>query len=394
MQNEQRAIHQIPVAELNSHIAQFFLTVRKRTGEEYEPVTLRSMMSSFERYLKRHNYGISLISGYEFSKVREVLKCKQKDLKKQGHGNKPRAVDEITDQEIDFLYEANELGSKSPTSLINTLWFNNTLHFGMRGGSSEHRNLCWGDLSLNYDHDLKTEYIEYNEHQTKTRTGKDINNIRGSNPRMYASGQERCPVKIYKKYACKRPQGMLSHESPFYLATATNKKYPMEHERWFISQPIGVNKINRIMKTMVENANLPGLEAKRLSNTSVRKHLCQKLLNHNVPDTHAAHVTGHKNPNSLNNYRKISNRQQHQMSNILGSTENIQPKHSSTYSHPFKTKPLGLYRSVVQVSSCTENMSLDSNSVLSSVFGNSHIYGGTFNINLHIDQPKKPRTDL
>jgi hypothetical protein len=40
------------------------------------------MISSFERYLKRHNYGLSLVSGYELGKFREVLKCKQKDLKK------------------------------------------------------------------------------------------------------------------------------------------------------------------------------------------------------------------------------------------------------------------------------------------------------------------------
>jgi hypothetical protein len=39
------------------------------------------MISSFERYLKRHYYGISLINGYECGKLREVLKCKQNDFK-------------------------------------------------------------------------------------------------------------------------------------------------------------------------------------------------------------------------------------------------------------------------------------------------------------------------
>jgi hypothetical protein len=55
------------------------------------------MISSFERYLKRHNYGISLNNGYEFGKLREVLKCK-------GRGNKPKAADTINDDEIKTVH--------------------------------------------------------------------------------------------------------------------------------------------------------------------------------------------------------------------------------------------------------------------------------------------------
>jgi hypothetical protein len=57
--------------------------VRQKNGEEYEPSYIRGMLDSFERHRKRKNYGISLISGYEFYKARDVLKCKQKDLKKK-----------------------------------------------------------------------------------------------------------------------------------------------------------------------------------------------------------------------------------------------------------------------------------------------------------------------
>ena len=75
----------------------------------------------------------------------------------------------------DFLSNS-DVGSHCPTSLLNTLWFNNTLHYGMRGGSAEHRNLCYGDVKLG------CELVEYNERQTKTRTGADVNNIRHSAP--------------------------------------------------------------------------------------------------------------------------------------------------------------------------------------------------------------------
>ena len=75
------------------------------------------------------------------------------------------------------------------------------------------------------------------------------------------------------------------------------------------------------MSTMAKKADLPEVsEGKRLTNTSIRKRLCQKLLTANVPDTQAIHITGHKNSDSLNNYRKLNNHQQRNISNILANT--------------------------------------------------------------------------
>ena len=67
--------------------------------------------------------------------------------------------------------------------------------------------------------------------------------------------------------------------------------------------PLVRNKMNSLMKDMAKEANLPDLQTKRITNTSVRKHLCQKLLDNNIPNAQAVHITGHKNPSSLNNYR-------------------------------------------------------------------------------------------
>ena len=54
------------------------------------------------------------------------------------------------------------------------------LHFGLRG-VSEHYNLRWGTIKLKESSD-GTEYFEYNESQTKTRTGKNIVDIRQIKP--------------------------------------------------------------------------------------------------------------------------------------------------------------------------------------------------------------------
>ena len=92
-------------------------------------------------------------------------------MKKEGGGNRPNAAPSLTDDEIMSLYQKYQLGQHSPQALINTLWLNNTIHFGLRG-VDEHRKLTWGDVILETD-DNGIEFLEFNERDTKTRTGKD-----------------------------------------------------------------------------------------------------------------------------------------------------------------------------------------------------------------------------
>ena len=122
----------------------------------------------------------------------------------------------------------------------------------------------------------------------------------------------------------KRPSDFCNPDHPFYLAPVTYVHAPGPNEQWFLRAPVGVKKLNSLMKKMAIKANLPDLASKRITNSSVRKYLCQKLIENNVPDTQAIHITGHKNPNSLNNYRKLTNSQKCVMSSIL----------SSNFKHP------------------------------------------------------------
>ena len=80
-------------------------------------------------------------------KTRETLVAKQKELKKAGKGNKTKAARALTDEEVDVLHSKELLGVSSPESLLNTLWLNNTQHFGLRG-CQEHRSMRCGDVQL------------------------------------------------------------------------------------------------------------------------------------------------------------------------------------------------------------------------------------------------------
>ena len=108
--------------------------------------SLRSLMASFERHLKKQGYPASIINDL-VEKARKVLQSKQRQPKKQRKGNKPKTSVALTSEELKILYEKGLIDMCSPEALLNTLWLNNTLHFGLRG-CKQHRDMCWGDVKL------------------------------------------------------------------------------------------------------------------------------------------------------------------------------------------------------------------------------------------------------
>ena len=146
----------------------------------------------------------------------------------------------------------------------------NSIHFGLRG-CDEHRQLCWSDVKLLRDAD-GTEYLEYCERQTKTRSGEEPWNIRPLQPKAFArpdSPPEKDPVFVYKFYSEKRPSSMQTVEAPYYLGINHSKD---SSKCWFKGSPMGVNKLTSLMKTMAGKA---GCE-RRLTNHSAQKRMMQK----------------------------------------------------------------------------------------------------------------------
>jgi len=207
------------------------------------------------------------------------------------------------------LYEKELLGTATPEAL--TIWFNITVHFGLRG-CKEHRDMCWGDVKL-----CKTlsgeEYLEYHERQTKTRTGDNSRDVRAINPKMFSVPiAKKDPVFAYKLYAEKRPAEMKSDEAPFYLAV-NNVTKSDSRKPWFKKSAVGVKKLNTLMKKMSEKAGL----GPKLKNHSGRKTMIQTLVNKEIPPTDKMQLSEHKNLHSITNYSTISERQQMNMSRTL-----------------------------------------------------------------------------
>ena len=181
---ERRSNEEIPAVELNNYLSKFIFAARANKGEEYEPSSLRGILSSVERHLRRPGNGKSIIKDNDFQKARDALKSKQRELKRQGKGNKPKATTALSDEEIDILYSNKVLGLSFPQALVNSVWLKNMLHSGLRG-CKEHRELQWGDVILKLGSEEK-QYLECSvERQTKTGTVENPRNQRQVKLRMY-----------------------------------------------------------------------------------------------------------------------------------------------------------------------------------------------------------------
>ena len=84
VQKEERKLENIPPEEVNIQLSEFIIAARMKKGEQYEPSSLRGILSSVYCYLTRHEYGKRLFIDPEFMRLRDTLKAKQKELKKQG----------------------------------------------------------------------------------------------------------------------------------------------------------------------------------------------------------------------------------------------------------------------------------------------------------------------
>lgn len=98
-------------AALDNFLARFFMVLTKADGGEYEPDTLTSIDGSVFRHLRDQGYPANIKTSDQFVHSRDVLASRRKLLKSQGLGNKKARAQPLTPEEIDLLYQKNQLGT-------------------------------------------------------------------------------------------------------------------------------------------------------------------------------------------------------------------------------------------------------------------------------------------
>nr|KAG5689290.1 hypothetical protein BaRGS_033082 [Batillaria attramentaria] len=219
--------------------AESTVPVRKEDGEEYEPVYLKNIQSSLERYLRYRGYSWSITRDSAFAGSRAKLKTKQDLLVEQGKGQGIPRFDMLTPQDVDTFYACGQLGTSSADSLINTLWFLLSIRFGFR--------MVWGDLHLQQDSEGQEQLV--------------FTGMSGLTPvfrravTAEPNNTQRCLVAVYKRYRELRPPSILNPESPFYLAV--NHPY---------GQDADSTRLANVVRRMAEAC---GMGQRRLTNSSI-----------------------------------------------------------------------------------------------------------------------------
>ena len=151
------------------------------------------------------------------------------------------------------------------------------------------------DFTLNKD-DNGNEFVTFHRKPEKTRQGGLLVQARSVLPKMFATGESRCPLALFKSYLPKRPED-LKLSGPLYLACIDN---PTTTDVWYKKSRMGKNTSSKIMKSMKENAPLQHMcPEERFSNHSVRKMVLRKLKAKGVQNSEIVTLTGHRQKQSV-----------------------------------------------------------------------------------------------
>ena len=107
IKGELNSIEQIRVV-FNEYLAELFISIRKKDGSDYEPISLECIRNSIERHLKEKGYQVSL-NDRVFHRAIIVLQAKKRELAKRGKGKQPNKSEHLTSEEEDEMYQCGPL---------------------------------------------------------------------------------------------------------------------------------------------------------------------------------------------------------------------------------------------------------------------------------------------
>ena len=349
---EKRPVESIPPIELDRLLSRFFMEVVRVDGMPYQPDVLSTIHRGLKRYLDTKNYGKNILKDDIFDKSRKVLAARRKKLKRDGYGGNPNACRGLSEDEINELWKRKYFGIGTGESVQRGVWYLLSLHCGWRG-CDEARQLCWNDISLEYDQVKNVEYLLWKvERGSKTRVGREGEACRKYDPTLYPSGNSRCPIQLFKLFEEHRPESTMVAGYAFFLGI--NWKKTVTDSIWYTDRPMGRNYLSKILPEAKKLFNLPG----KVANHSVRKTGISRLLDADVPEIFVAQHSGMKNTDSLKAYKSASKKHQIRMSDILNEKDVVSDQvviSSQQSNSSVDARSTGLFSGAV-FNNCTFNM--------------------------------------
>ncbi|CAG2231101.1 unnamed protein product [Mytilus edulis] len=292
------------VKTMDYWLQRFVLEARKKTGDEYPSKSLYYIVCGLMRHCKDNKlFHVNFFDEKDgtFAQFRKVLDARMKYLLAKGLGTKQKKADAISEEDEEILWSSGVFGQSNSTTLQYTVFYYACKMFGLRG-RDEHRNLQCSQFELGEDG--KGKYIRFIGRNNKTFNG-GLGHMKISNKdiKHYSNDGPRCMYNIFETYL-----NILGNDGCFYRKPLALVGNTIRYGK----QPLGVNKLEGLMKEMCQKAGLTG----NYTNHSGKRTCATALYKAGLDEQTIMDRTGHRS-SAVRAYKSKTDEIEQKVSSVL-----------------------------------------------------------------------------
>ncbi|XP_043081885.1 zinc finger MYM-type protein 2 isoform X3 [Puntigrus tetrazona] len=232
-------------SELNPVLREFYGSIRTSKGELYGISSYVGLRAGLNRFINEPplNRVWNLMQDTEFRAANNVFKGVVKQIRRSGRDITAH-YPPISPEDQHLLKHSPALDPGNPKGLLNKVWYDIQLHFGLRGKEGN-RHLQPDAFALNRDQNGFKYFTMALHEDAKSMQEKDKKNRRA----MYEEpGNPLCPVASLEKYLSKIP----ADAKALYLQP--KRMYVITDELWYTPLPLGVNYLSQMLPKICKEA--------------------------------------------------------------------------------------------------------------------------------------------
>ena len=235
-------LHQIPIDELPSKLASFFMLVLKKDGDPMNASSLRTLHQSLARFLSEdYPEKVDIKSDVRFKVVSANLKAAQRASCLAGQVPGKQRSEPFQDQHLAQCWDGGSLGRGNPRALAATVHMTCMSQLGFRAIQEcvqmKNEDIVFGQIGKGG----VPNKLTVSERVTKTRQGsRGHSSVRELQPTIYPDHQnpDTCPVRNFLEFQGRKTEKQREPSQRFFL-TVKQSVSPVEAKgaRVLVHQP-------------------------------------------------------------------------------------------------------------------------------------------------------------
>jgi len=302
----------ITSSKLNDYLRYFYHELRTKTGNYYNPASLKCVRAALHRYFtQKFGSKFNIIDGDDFASANRMLKSMAGLW--LAHGGQKKQYVSIEENDLKTIFSS--FNRSTGEELQNEVLFSLLFYLGARG-REELRRIKRTDVCFAVDSNgvkyafIKSEKDNVSEPNNIRKNVKvslkpvDYENTRSN--RIYDAKAIECLESYLTKLSHDAPEGNELFHRPVYGKKAGSRFYSDKQVR-------GENYLGNFMKKISKSLNL----SKLYTNHCVRCTTVTRAKENGLASSDICLITGHKDPRSVDRYDRPSDARKHKLSCAL-----------------------------------------------------------------------------